>query len=60
MREIKFRIWNKIQESYTKWYPTEGTGETEFNELFTLNENNIFQQFTGFKDKKNKDIYEGD
>lgn len=60
MREIKFRIWNKIQESYAKWYPTEGTGGTEFNELFVLNDNNIFQQFTGFKDKKNKDIYEGD
>lgn len=51
MREIKFRVWDKIISRFAK-----------FNQLchsFT-DETLIFQQYTGLKDKNGREIYEGD
>jgi uncharacterized phage protein (TIGR01671 family) len=54
MREIKFRCWTKEQMLYEGW-----------NENLFCNKENIFRyddvmQYTGKKDKKDKEIFEGD
>ena len=62
MRDIKFRVWRKdtkkIYPPFTlrtywnvKKFPT--NEETEFKNV-------VFMQFTGFEDKYDKEIYEGD
>lgn len=60
MREIKFRAWDKINNKYTQ-----NTKFGNFDYSNTLNgifedENFIFEQITGLKDKTGKEIYEGD
>ena len=54
MREIKFRVWD---EKYNQWhtspiaiYPAESV----------VKQGRVIQQFTGLKDRNNKEIYEGD
>ena len=53
MREIKFRAWNGGVMTFFK------LGE-HLNIKFINNPNNKIMQFTGEKDIKEKDIYEGD
>jgi hypothetical protein len=55
MREIKFRIWNEINN---EWLPEHIVDKWP---AVALNSNHPYvQQFTGLKDKNGKEIYEGD
>ena len=64
MREIKFRYWNgksKIMEYNYEYYPWASepvTIDMMFNDKD--NENDVWLQFTGIKDKSGVEIYEGD
>lgn len=58
-REIKFRAWDKDQKiMYLPEY-----SEIRYMSVESLNETNslwVMMQYTGFKDKYGKEIYEGD
>ncbi len=51
MREIKFRFWNKTLKKLSYRQPL--TYDFSHKEI-------VPQQYTGFKDKNGKEIYEGD
>ncbi|MCM3190233.1 YopX family protein [Bacillus subtilis] len=71
MREIKFRAWINEESS---WHRDSGVDtpcmeyDFAFEEYMTVNqelykmqaENHILMQYTGFKDKNDREIYEGD
>ena len=60
-REIKFRIWaNYLNRFYTKEYCGEEVyvDENHIYEPDTCQQ--VWQQYTGVKDKNGKEIYEGD
>ena len=59
MKELKFRIWSKRVNQYIDI----DTSNYDFslNELFyELQKNHVVQQFTGFKDSKGNEVWEGD
>lgn len=55
MREIKFRVWDKINK---KWIKHFNIDLLNIN-IFSL-PNIEINQYTGLKDKNGKEIYEGD
>lgn len=62
MREIKFRVWDKISNEYYDW---EQINELDADGLFPFidmlcNENVTVEQCTGLKDSNGVEIYEGD
>ena len=56
MREIKFRIWDTRDKKMLKF--TVGILNTLINSF--SDGRLIFMQYTGLKDKQNREIYEGD
>lgn len=62
MREIKFRAWDKEEK---RWYDFE-SGDLDYEgnnptiAFFNLTDNLVVMQFIGLKDKKGKEIFEGD
>lgn len=65
MKNIKFRVWNKLQQRFC--LDTEdgyfGQEEDFPNGVFIIgswNNDDVIQQYIGLKDKNGKEIYEGD
>jgi len=64
MRELKFRAWDKVEEKMLFdadpfAIHVSGSNEPLLAETHR-NEDCIFEQYTGLKDKNGKEIYEGD
>jgi uncharacterized phage protein (TIGR01671 family) len=63
MREIKFRVWDEKHKDFVKspiLVRNDGLIFSEYVGGGTPQKNLILMQYTGLKDKKGKEIYEGD
>ncbi|OMD88233.1 hypothetical protein BSK49_16435 [Paenibacillus odorifer] len=60
-REIKFRVWDGLT-FYSPWLDAKGNVYRSKTDLIDEDNalNDTVQQFTGVKDKNDKEIYEGD
>lgn len=67
MRELKFRVWDKLEErfatcdeGYQGHYVLSLKGEFHNLQNGSGGKEYIVQQYTGMKDRQGKDVYEGD
>lgn len=60
MREIKFRAWVKSQDRMIDWDSGNDNVLRYFNQMLDDSEDTIIMQFTGIKDQRGTEIYEGD
>ena len=59
MREIKFRVWDKVNKSYKQDTYHSCPDINGIHEI-GVGGDYVLQQFTGLQDSKGVDIYEGD
>lgn len=64
MREIKFRAWDKKRQKFENYFQLDNTGSVATFNVTSIsweqNTNLILNQYTGLKDKNDKEIYELD